>query len=68
MEQEHRTSDVVPGQTVTYVRRPERDTWHWCRNCSRFPETQEVKTSSRRPRADLCDECKAKERDGRCQV
>jgi hypothetical protein len=39
--------------------------WHWCRNCSKDPKS-DYETKSERPAWDLCDECKAKERDGNC--
>jgi hypothetical protein len=40
-------------------------TWHWCRNCSKFP-TNAVKTQDSRPSWDLCEECKSKEHNGNC--
>jgi hypothetical protein len=41
-------------------------TWHWCRNCVKYP-SHPVKTQTTRPDWDLCEECKAKQRDGNCQ-
>ena len=48
-----------------YVQAPDSDTWHWCRNCSGFPQTVANETDER-PGSDLCNECKAKEDAGDC--
>lgn len=41
--------------------------YHWCRNCSKFPGSIGGSTQVR-PEGKLCDECKAKERNGTCTV
>jgi hypothetical protein len=43
------------------------DTWHWCRNCSKYP-SQIKKSQTNRPSWDLCEECKDKEKDGTCRT
>ena len=50
---------------ATYVKGPNTDTWHWCRNCNNYPSTI-AKSQSTRPSHDLCNECKAKENAGNC--
>lgn len=42
------------------------DTWHWCRNCSKYPSSNFDESSSKPSSGELCNECKSKERDGRC--
>lgn len=51
---------------MEYRRRKGSDTWHWCRNCSRWPTINyDVKNS--RPSWDLCNECKSKEKKNDCR-
>lgn len=52
---------------ASYVRAPGSDTWHWCRNCSNYPETIASRRESR-PSGDLCNQCKSKERDNTCRT
>jgi hypothetical protein len=50
-----------------YVKRKDSDTWHWCTNCSNYPTGSNVNVSYIKPTyGELCDECQAKEKDGRC--
>jgi len=50
---------------ATYVQAHGSDNWHWCRNCTQYPKTVN-KTTTTRPSTDLCNQCKAKEKDGTC--
>ena len=50
----------------TYVKTPEGDTWHWCKNCSKYPHNIGERRSTR-PEWDLCEECKDKEKLRTCQ-
>jgi hypothetical protein len=52
---------------AVYVQAAGSDTWHWCRNCSHYPSNPAKKTTTR-PRWDLCEQCKSKERDGTCRT
>jgi hypothetical protein len=48
-----------------YVRAADSDTWHWCFNCSVYPSNPAQTLAlfqSHRPRRDLCNECRRKER------
>ncbi len=53
---------------VIYKRKKGSDTWHWCKNCSRYPSGPDVETKTTRPSYDLCNECKSKEREGSCRT
>jgi hypothetical protein len=53
----------------TYRRRKtSSDTWHWCRNCSKWPTSgyEEVTVPGRPSYGELCNECRAKESNGTC--
>jgi hypothetical protein len=53
-----------------YVRASNRDTWHWCFNCSRYPwgaAQAGAIFGTGRPRRDLCKECLRMERRGTCR-
>lgn len=52
---------------VIYVKGSESDTWHWCKNCTRYPKNIYQKRSDR-PSFDLCNQCKSKERDKTCRT
>ena len=45
-----------------YVRAKGGSTWHWRRDCGRYPRTFHVEASRRdRPTEDLCEECRTRE-------
>lgn len=51
-----------------YRRRKDKDTWHWCSNCSNYPTGSDVETSYSKPSSgELCNECKAKEANNTCR-
>jgi hypothetical protein len=54
---------------ATYRKKKGSDTWHWCRNCSKWPTSdyEETVTSTRPIIGELCNECKGKEKDGSCR-
>lgn len=51
---------------MAYRRRKESDTWHWCRNCSKWPKSNYESRASKPTSGDQCNECKAKVKDGKC--
>ena len=56
---------------TTYRRRKDKDTWHWCTNCSNYPrnpdDVTETKPDKERPDSgELCNECRGKEDKGNC--
>ena len=44
-----------------------RDTWHWCRNCSKWPTSNYEERTSKPNSDELCNECKAKTEAGTCR-
>lgn len=54
----------------TYVQAPDSDTWHWCRNCSNYPDEiakEEFHPGTERPSSgELDNECLGKERNDDC--
>jgi hypothetical protein len=49
---------------MAYVQRKGSDIWHWMRNCSKFPKgTDADRRATIPPSGELCNECKAKEKD-----
>lgn len=56
---------------MKYRRRKDRDTWHFCLNCSNFPEEDYFSYGGEKEKPDegeLCDECQAKDREGNCEA
>jgi len=53
---------------TTYRKRKGTDTWHWCKNCSNWPDSnyEETTTSGRPTTGELDNECLAKEKAGNC--
>ena len=43
-----------------YRKKQDNDTWHWCRNCSKYPISGYVKSSTEPTSEELCNECKHK--------
>lgn len=50
-----------------YRRRRDSDTWHFCRNCSKWPTSDYVEQTSKPTSGELDNECLAKERAGSCR-
>jgi len=48
-------------------RKNDRDTWHFCRNCSKWPTSDYQAQHTKPSDNELCNECKAKERNGDCK-
>lgn len=49
-----------------YRRKKGHDAWHWCRNCSNWP-TSDFEVRHEKPTdGELDNECKAKEKEGKC--
>jgi hypothetical protein len=49
-----------------YRRRSNRVTWHWCQNCSKWPTTDYEERDRKPGRGELCNQCRAKDREGEC--
>lgn len=54
-------------QIMAYRRRKSSDTWHWCRNCPQYPTSGYVQSARKPASGELCNTCKAKERNRTCQ-
>jgi hypothetical protein len=71
----HRRSSSAPGAKdagpteVAYVRRETSDVWHWCWNCSKFPQVANVVVAKGKPSSGRrCKECRAKADRGECSA
>ena len=51
---------------MTYRKKTNSDTWHWCRNCSNWPTSRYTERHTKPTGGELCDECKAKDKDRNC--
>ncbi len=51
---------------ATYVKGPGKDTWHWCKNCSNYPQSIGHTSPTKPTSGELCNECRAKEAAGTC--
>ncbi len=43
------------------------DTWHWCKNCSNYPQSDYLTSDKKPSYGELCNECQSKEKNGNCQ-
>ena len=50
-----------------YRKRKNSDTWHWCKNCSKWPTSNYEARYSKPSSGELCNECKAKDSKGECK-
>jgi hypothetical protein len=53
-------------ETDTCRKKNDGDTWHFCSNCSNWPAINYDEQISPPMFGELCNECKAKRRDGTC--
>jgi len=51
---------------MAYRRRNGSDTWHWCSNCNHWPRHDYDERQTKPSSGDLCNQCKAKDKDGNC--
>ncbi len=51
----------------SYRKKKYSDTWHWCRNCSKWPTSDYEERYSKPTSGELCNECKAKEKENNCK-
>lgn len=52
---------------MQWRRRPDKDVWHFCSNCTLWPTKGEFKSVIRKPRyGEGCNQCIAKEKRGEC--
>ena len=52
---------------MVYRRQKDSDTWHWCRNCSNWPESDYVEQKTKPTSGELDAECKSRNAAGTCR-
>lgn len=62
--EEHKDRSIPP--VLSYRRRKDSDTWHFCSNCSGWPTSDYVTKSSKPTLNEICNECRSKARSGNC--
>lgn len=50
-----------------YRRSKSSDTWHWCKNCSKFPKENYIEQAKKPTTGEQCNECRVKELRGQCR-
>lgn len=51
----------------TWRKRRGSDTWHFCSNCSNWPQSDYEVSYTKPNSGELCNECKAKQDAGNCK-
>ena len=51
-----------------YRKKKESDTWHWCKNCSKWPTSNYDVQHTKPTTGELDNECKAKEQNKQCKT
>jgi hypothetical protein len=51
----------------TYRRADDQEIWHWCSNCSNWPFYDYEEIYDKPDSEHFCDECKKKEKEGKCR-
>jgi hypothetical protein len=55
------------AMSMVYVRGRTSDrTYHWCRNCPKYPKVY-THATHKRPLVMLCPDCEAREQEGSCR-
>ena len=49
-----------------YRRKKGKDTWHYCKNCSKWPTSDYEVKFSKPTSGELCNECRSKDANGSC--
>ena len=52
---------------MAYRKRKDKDTWHFCSNCSNWPTSNYDEKQTKPANGELCDECKSKQKNGDCK-
>lgn len=55
------------GSDMAYRKTKGSDTWHYCKNCSKWPASNYEESQSKPSSGELCNECRGKESNGSCQ-
>ena len=51
---------------MTYRKRKDKDTWHFCTNCANWPTSNYDERKEKPTTGELCNQCRAKESGGTC--
>lgn len=51
---------------MAYRKKSGSDTWHYCKNCSKWPTSDYTENATKPTSGELCNECKGKENNGTC--
>jgi len=52
---------------MTYRRVKGSDTWHYCKNCSKWPTSNYEERHSKPTTGELCNECRSKDANKNCK-
>lgn len=52
---------------MEYRKRKDKDTWHWCKNCSNWPDSNYDVRYSKPTYGELCNQCKSKDKENNCK-
>jgi hypothetical protein len=53
---------------MSYRRRNDKDTWHFCTNCNLWPTSDYKEQASKPTTGELCNQCRSKDREGTCKT
>jgi len=61
-------SKLIRGLMVStvYRRKQESEIWHFCSNCSQWPEDHYLEQRQAPGTGEMCNECTVKRREGNC--
>lgn len=54
-----------------YVKKKDKEVWHWCKNCSNYPKGKDLDSRKTKPPANkgkLCTQCAAKAAKKGCKA
>lgn len=51
---------------MAYRKRKNKDTWHFCRNCSNWPTSDYDEKTTKPTSGEFCNECLAKKENDNC--
>jgi len=54
--------------SIAFRQRQDSDTWHFCKNCSSWPETKYVEMWKLPTNSEVCEHCKEMQRRGICRM
>lgn len=55
------------GENMLFRKRHGSDVWHFCKNCTLWPTVNYDEQSSKPTTGELCNQCKAKQKESNCK-